>query len=95
MPAACRARASGERPRLLASFRSTRCLAVSISCSVLDAVAPQLGGEGALRQPAAVVPGLDPGPGERGVVDQPGIGEAVQDGFGGLVGDAAAMHRLG
>jgi hypothetical protein len=42
-----------------------------------------------------MVPGLNPGTGERGVVDQPGIGETGQDGLGGFVRDAAAVHRLG
>jgi len=34
-------------------------------------------------------------PGERGVVDQAGVGEAGENGFGGLGRDAAAVHRLG
>ena len=43
-----------------------------------------VGGQGSLGQPAAVMPGLHPGAGERGVVDQPGVGEAHEDGLGGL-----------
>ena len=56
----------------------------------LDAAAPELGGKRPPGQPAAMVPGLDPGPGERRVVDQASVGEPAQHGFGGFGGHAAA-----
>jgi hypothetical protein len=41
-----------------------------------------------------MVPGLHPGPRERRVVDQPGVGEPAQHGLGGIVGHATALQRL-
>ena len=41
------------------------------------------------------MPGLDPGPGERRVVDQAGIGKAPEHGFGGCGWHAAAAERGG
>ena len=41
-----------------------------------------------------MVPGLHPGPCERRVVDQAGVGEPAQHGLGGIVGHAAAPQRL-
>ena len=41
-----------------------------------------------------MVPGLHPGPRERRVVDQAGVGEPAQHGLGGIVGYATALQRL-
>jgi len=41
-----------------------------------------------------MVPGLHPGPRERRVVDQAGVGEAAQHGLGGIGGHATALQRL-
>jgi hypothetical protein len=41
-----------------------------------------------------MVPGLHPGPRERRVVDQAGVGEPAQHGLGGIIGHAAAPQRL-
>ena len=60
-----------------------------------DAALAQLGGERPAGQAAAVVPGLNPGPGEGGVVDQPYLGEPVEDGLGDLVRHPAAAQGAG
>jgi hypothetical protein len=41
-----------------------------------------------------MVPGLHPGPRERRVVDQAGLGEPAEHGLGGVVGHATALQRL-
>lgn len=53
----------------------------------VHALGPQLTDQRAAGEPAAVVPGLDPGIGERGVVDQPDVLEAGQHLLGRLVRD--------
>ena len=60
-----------------------------------DPPAAKLGGERAAGQAAAGVPGVDPGRGERAVVDEADLGEAGQDRGGGVVGDAALGQRGG
>ena len=41
-----------------------------------------------------MVPGLHPGPRERRVVDQAGVGEPAEHGLGGICGHATAPQRL-
>src|SRR6185437_3791166 len=50
------------------------------------AALPQLGGQSSPGQAAAVVPGLDPGLRERGVVDQPDLGEPAEHRLGHVIG---------
>jgi hypothetical protein len=40
------------------------------------------------------VPGLDPGPRERRVIDQAGVGEPAEHGLGGIGGHTTALQRL-
>ena len=60
-----------------------------------DAPLAQLGGQRPPGQPAAVMPGLDPGPGERGIVDQPDLGEPAEDRLRDIVRHPAAAQRAG
>src|SRR3954447_20134575 len=53
---------------------------------VVDTLASQLLGQGPPGQAAAALPALDPGPGERLVVDQPDLAEPVEQPLGQLVG---------
>ena len=41
-----------------------------------------------------MVPGLHPGPRERRVIDQAGVGEPAEHGLGGIGGHTTALQRL-
>ncbi|EGJ74348.1 putative protein recA [Streptomyces sp. Tu6071] len=63
--------------------------------AALDALGPQLPRQGAAGESPAVVPGLDPGPGESGVVDEADLLEARKHLFGRLLGDLPLAQCLG
>ena len=73
---------AAQRPQLLADQRPGRRLLVGgvelverrAGGLVVDALAPQLLGQGPAGQAAAALPALHPGPGEGVVVDQPDLG---------------------
>src|SRR5690349_25136429 len=60
-----------------------------------DTALAELGGKRPAGETTAVVPGLDPCLGERGVVDQPYLGEPAQDGLRDLVRHPAATQCAG
>ena len=60
-----------------------------------DTPLAELGGERPAGEAPAVVPGLDPCLGERGVVDQPYLGEPAKDGLRDLVRHPATAQRAG
>lgn len=61
----------------------------------VDAPVAKLCGQGALCQPSTVVAGVDPRFGERLIVDQAQLGEAVKDRLRGFVRHVTLTQRLG
>ena len=88
---------AAQRPQLLADQGARGLLLVGrvevverrAGGLVVDALAPQLLGQRPAGQPAAALPALHPGPREGLVVDQPDLGEPVEQPLGELGGHVA------
>ena len=78
--------------RLLLGVELPDCLIDDLGVHALGA---QFTGECLAGQPPAVVPGLDPGVGEGGIVDQPDLLETGEDLLGRVIGDLPFAQSVG
>ena len=94
--AACRAACGRPAARARRSSASGVQLLQRVARHVVgNTLAAQLGGQRAPAEPLAGVPGVHPLLGQRGVVDQSDLAEALEHGSGRVLGHALAAQGLG